>query len=72
METKTCPKCGKRMIRRYRNYALATYPLQRPWDWWCGCGYGEEGGVERELTLDEMAQREWEMINDVALPAPPA
>jgi hypothetical protein len=72
METKTCPKCGKQMIRRYRDYILCTYPPQLVWYWWCGCGHIEPGGVEGTPLPEETAQQEWERANDAALPAPPA
>ena len=72
METKTCPKCGKQMIRRYRDYVLLTYPVQRPWDWWCGCGYSEEGGIELDKTEDQIVREQWEIVNDASVPTPPA
>ena len=67
VEIKRCPQCGKKMIRRYRPYVLCSYPSLHPWDWWCGCGYSEVGGVERSMTLEEMVRREWEGANAVVV-----
>jgi len=64
METhKICPVCGSKMIKRYENYVLTTYPPQYPWYWWCGCGHTEPGGVERGMTAEEIDRIEWEIIN---------
>jgi hypothetical protein len=62
-QTKPCPVCGKKMIRKYRHYIMATYPASHPWDWWCGCGHKEEGGIERGITPDEALRIQWEEAN---------
>ena len=62
-EVKICKKCGKKMIKRYRNEIYPTYPAQYPWYWWCKCGHTEEGGVERGLTEDEYYEKLWEEEN---------
>jgi len=61
--TKECPKCGRRMIKRYEDSILLTHPPQAPWYWWCGCGYREEGGVDRAVTNDEWYKMIWREIN---------
>jgi len=62
-ETKPCT-CGKKMIKRYTNYAWATYPAQYPWDWWCGgCGHTEHGGVAVGKTVEQLQQEAWEQAN---------
>jgi len=63
METKPCPSCGKLMIRCYANYILCTYPPQHPYDWWCGCGHSEAGGVERCELPKNTLMRQWEAAN---------
>ncbi len=60
METKLCT-CGKKMIKRYSNIVLMSYPPQTPWSWWCGgCEATERGGVERGMTEEEMNKQQWE------------
>jgi hypothetical protein len=64
METKTCPKCGKKMIKRYTNEVLTSYPPQYPWNWWCGgCGHTERGGIERGRSMEDGYQQAWEAAN---------
>ena len=58
-----CPKCGKKMIKRYENFILATNPPQYPWYWWCGCGHIERGGIDRGMDVDELYRRIWETTN---------
>jgi len=58
-----CPECGKKMIQRFTGVVLCTYPAQYPWDWWCGCGHKEKGGVTRGKTEEEIAREEWEALN---------
>ena len=63
-ETKECPGCNKKMIKRYQNRVLTSYPPQYPWDWWCGgCGLVGEGGIDEGMTQEEMYQKEWENAN---------
>jgi len=65
METrKDCPKCGKKMVVKYSSVVLMTYPAQYPWDWWCGCGYTEKGGIEGDSTYESIAREEWERVNE--------
>ena len=59
--TKPCPACGKKMIRRNANYVLCTYPPIQPWDWWCACGHTEKGGEERGKTNEEILREQWEI-----------
>ncbi|MHC1588398.1 MAG: hypothetical protein ACXQS1_01115 [Methermicoccaceae archaeon] len=59
-ETKRCPKCGAKMIKRYQQRILPTYPAQSPWDWWCACGHREKGGVDKGMSEEEVWQRVWE------------
>lgn len=61
--TKPCSSCGKRMVRRYANFVLATYPAQYPWSWWCSCGHTEYGGVDRGVTAEELLRIDWEQAN---------
>ena len=63
VEGKVCPKCQKQMIRRDLGYAYATDPPQYPWEWWCGCGHREAGGVRIDPTDDQMALDEWKRAN---------
>lgn len=63
-ETKICPICGKKMIKRYHNHDYPTSPVQYPWYWWCGCGNTEQGGVDRGKTDKEIAREEWKEINE--------
>lgn len=58
--TKECPKCERRMIKAPTGVCLMTSPVQYPWDWWCACGHTEEGGVEREATIEEERRKRWE------------
>ena len=62
-QTKRCPKCGKKMIKRYENYVLTSYPPQYPWYWWCKCGYTEEGGIDKGITIEELYDKLWEETN---------
>jgi hypothetical protein len=62
IETKPCPQCGKKMIKRY-NRILPSYPPLYPWEWWCGCGHVEEGGCERGSTLEEQSMSLWKAAN---------
>jgi len=62
-EMKICPECGKKMIKRYENYIYPTNPPQRPWYWWCGCGYREDGGIDMGFTEEEIYRLEWEIVN---------
>ena len=62
-ETRVCPRCGKRMIKRYEPRVLASYPPQYPWFWWCKCGHTEEGGIDRGMTNEEVYERLWEEAN---------
>jgi hypothetical protein len=66
METRTCPQCGRQMIRKYTGAVLPSYPAQRPWNWWCGCGHAESGGVDRDLTDEESLHLRWELSNQLA------
>lgn len=58
-----CHICGKKMIKRYANYVLTSYPPQYPWDWWCACGHTELGGVDRGQTDEEILKERWEQEN---------
>lgn len=59
METKVCSNCNKNMIKEYSNTILLSSPAQYPYEWWCACGYKEDGGVERGETKHEKFMRRW-------------
>ncbi len=59
----SCPKCNKNMIQRFSHTVLLNYPPQYPWNWWCGCGHTEVGGIERGKTHEEVAMDAWEKAN---------
>ena len=63
IETKECPKCGKKMIKHFLNIVYPTYPPQYPWKWKCGCGYTEEGGIVRGKTDEEIFIERWKEAN---------
>jgi hypothetical protein len=56
-------ECGKEMIKRYTDVVRLVYPSEHQWYWWCGCGRTEQGGWEREMTEEDLAMAEWEVIN---------
>ena len=58
-----CPQCGKRMVRWGTGVVLLSYPPQYPWNWRCGCGHREFGGVERGTTEDEQFMAAWHDAN---------
>ncbi len=62
-ETRPCPACGKRMIQRASDLVLTSYPPQYPWDWWCGCGHTERGGVTVGQTREQVDRARWEAVN---------
>ncbi len=62
-KVRRCPKCGKKMIKRYENRVLATYPPRYPWYWWCKCGHTEEGGFDIGLTIEDFYDKMWEVEN---------
>jgi len=65
-ETRICPKCSKKMIVKYADFILLTYPTQHPWSWWCGCGHSESGGLKRGKTHREQGRgMKWILINRV-------
>ena len=77
IETKPCPKCGKQMIKWDQMTVYATNPPQYPWDWRCGCGHQEKGGVRRGKTMEDLFVERWTDANigptstyDVNLPLP--
>lgn len=51
------------MIQWYQNMVLTSYPAQFPWDWKCGCGHSEEGGIEMGKTIEDRFQETWEGEN---------
>lgn len=63
METKKCPKCGKKMIKQGTGIALSSYPPVYPQEWWCGCGYTEPAESIRGKTDQEVRQELWEEAN---------
>ena len=61
---KAC-KCGKRMILRFTNRVLTSYPAQYPQEWWCGgCGAIEDGSTVRGKTSEELDMENWKNINN--------
>jgi hypothetical protein len=63
MANKVCPKCGKNMIRKYRNLVLTSMPPQYPWIWWCACGHEERGGVDAGVSQRELDMNRWKEAN---------
>lgn len=61
--TKQCPECKARMVKKNTGTVLTTDPPQYPYDWWCGCGHEEVGGIERDLTREEKLYRRWKSFN---------
>lgn len=62
-QQRICSICGKKMIKRYANYVLTSYPPQYPWSWWCACGHTEPGGIERGKTDEEILEERWNEEN---------
>ena len=61
---KRCPKCEKKMVKRYAEAILLSSPPKHPWDWFCGCGYRETGGMDiGGLVGDDRAIQEWKRVN---------
>jgi len=60
---KICPKCGKKMIKRYEDYILPTNPPQYPWYWWCRCGHTERGGIEEVRNMEQIYRLLWRGVN---------
>ena len=58
-----CPKCAKKMIKKFHNSTYLTFPSQQRYDWWCGCGHSYYGGVYRHKTDEEMLKEEWDKVN---------
>jgi len=56
---KTCPKCGKNMIRKYMDITLTSYPPLFHWQWWCACGHEENGGVDVIMYPQELDRQRW-------------
>ena len=67
-DAKVCPKCGKSMIRWATGEVLLSYPAQYPWEWRCGCGNRERGGIERGKTEGEIFREAWEAVNTPPTP----
>jgi len=63
METKICPKCQKKMIKRSTGIVLSSYPQQYPMMWWCGCGHQEPAETIQGKTDEQVSREEWERIN---------
>lgn len=64
-EGMNCPKCNKKMIKRFAGMVLLTYPAQYPWSWWCGgCNFYCEGGVERGKIDEEIALEQWKAAQE--------
>jgi len=63
-----CPKCKMKMVKRYKNWA--SYRVEAPWYWWCGCGYRIEGGIEPRATEEQQARANWQSINGLTSTIP--
>ena len=67
--TKRCPKCRRRMIKRY----LARHPVREgdkcSTRWWCACGSVEITGFEDSPSGSELDLRWWMEINGGDEPA---
>lgn len=47
-----CPRCGYPMAKRYLNRYVGPFV----WQWVCGCGYREFGGVDDAKPKKEDAK----------------
>jgi len=63
IETKPCPQCGKRMIKRCVVAIYLIDPPLLPSFWWCKCGRWEEAGIERGKTISGFYEWIWELAN---------
>ena len=64
--TKPCDRCGKRMIRHDTERQVSDSPPQYVWEWWCGCGWREWGGVLMMNSNKGYLQKQWERANGEA------
>ena len=64
MDYKTCPQCGKNMIRKSTHVVLTSMPPQYPWIWWCACGHEESGGTDVGMSPQELDRRRFEAANE--------
>jgi hypothetical protein len=66
MQTKACPKCGKQAILIRTGHAFVRWDTEHQRIWWCNCGLRETGPVEveRHLTVDDIAQAQWERAQE--------
>lgn len=62
METKDCPKCGKKMIKWFRGHGMRCDQPIDAWDWRCGCGNMEAGDIGYSGCGDNFVE-EWMRIN---------
>ena len=67
-----CHECGSKMVKKYDNVILTTYPAQRTFTWWCSCGASASGGTEpfpsqneEELLLDEWEEENNKKLSEV-------
>jgi hypothetical protein len=42
---------------------MTSFPPQYRYYWWCGCGKTVKGGTERGKTEEEVALKEWKILN---------
>jgi hypothetical protein len=57
---KPCPKCGKKAILQRTGVTLSSYPGYDLREWWCACGYREEGPPLRGMTQEEFRLKQWQ------------
>jgi len=62
-ETKTCPDCGRLMIRISDGRCLTSYPTQYPMIWWCNCGHHENAGTDHDKTAERIQLERWAAVN---------
>jgi len=57
-----CPECDSNMVKQYGGVVLLTCPPKYGYDWYCGCGHKEDGGLEEGFT-PKTTHELWEEAN---------
>lgn len=57
-DTKECCRCHKQMIPAWTGEVKLMTPPRRSWDWWCGCGRRQAGGMVTDPDLYERMRAE--------------
>lgn len=64
-EEKTCPNCGKQMIKWNINHRMIEYTSEYPWGWHCRCGNIEPWGITKAAWAnDEIFLEFWEKAQE--------